>query len=253
MQNNRITAIIAEAIKSYTEKEYKSLNQLAISSGVALSYVHRLSLEKIESENLDPVKTFQVLKVVRNTSFAYEFAQMNPSWIQKINQWTGVHKELSEKLLENKDVEKIIISSDFNILAFILACNHCGTTITQLQKIGGGLLVQAAQELIDNGILKNVEGKIKDSTVKESHLSFTFSPESQLKVTSALIHQFNVKHRPKNSLVTLTGSFNDKFLANAQLRLREFRVWFEKERIKEENMGSKSSFLAMALDYFTED
>ena len=254
-KNNQISQLISDAIKSYIEadRSNRSIRQIGLRSEVSYGYIQRLSQNEISSEKLDPVKIYQILKVVKNLDFANEIIGENPDWERKVNMWRGLDKFLSRKSHHAKDIEQTILEDEHNIVAFILACNHPSwTTFSQLLKVGGIPLQNAAKRLIEKGVLIEQNDTIKLKKRIDEEWFISFSKKNLKTILPALIRHYDYERKhPKNYISLATGSFSAEFLEEAQHKIDNLKQWFATERLKPENAGPYDSFLGMVLDVFT--
>ena len=248
-----IPKIIASAIQTYLSGDSsRSIRQIAHYSDVTKSYIHRLSREEIPYEKLEPLRVFHVLKFVRNLEFAYEVIENNAEWALKLKRWLGVDKEFMRESVDDKNVEELILQNDYNMLAFVLACNHAGTSFEQLQKLGGEKLASAAEKLLNQEIFVMQGERIKEQVknLKKGNF-FTFTPESLKRLLPVLIRYCDTENRLYGSLSMATGSFNKDFYLKVKEKNQEFRRWYDEERRKEKNKGNIPGFMIIVSDTFT--
>ena len=251
-----MVSTIANIIQDYTAQEGRSLRQIEYYSGVSYGYVSRLANAQIPYEKIDPVKLFQIIKVAKNISSAYEMVGTNSDWIDKIKRVIGFGKDLGENAVEDRSIEQTIISSDERILAFLLSCNHCGTSEKQLLKVGGPALVKAAQDLKEKGILVEKSGIIKDSSNRtQDGWFYTFSRESYKRINAALNSVYDPNRKPPigSDVFTTTESCSKEFMDRLEEKMTEMRNWIDIEKVKPENKGNHPFFFTMTKDVFYDE
>ena len=254
MEQEKITKIIAEAIKSYVDQDGKSYRQIGLYTDISYGYIYRMSNQDIPVEQLNPINIYKVLKLVKNRGFAHEIVSQNPDWERRVQTWGGHSKVIN--LVEDRDTEKIITANTRNTLAFLLACNHRGTTKSQLSEIGGGQMVDAAEWLIDEDILQEKDGVITPSRNQSETWLFSFSKDSLKERIIPILNDYYNLHREetdKSYIFAKTNTWNNAFLQRLQKKIIEFRQWVDKEGKKEENKGTRPAFITLVMDSFSKD
>lgn len=247
--------MIATAIGEFSNKDGKSLRQIAHYSNVAYSYIYRLANREISEDSLDPIKVFQVLKFIKGIEHAYEFSLANPKWAKKVKSWVGLPEELVKRSIGLKEIEDIVAETDESILAFILACNHNGTTEKELAEIGGQLVLYAAKYLISKEILIEKDGKILSKHLSDNSLAFFgFSRETYKRVIPLLLKHYWPSHsgQDRNFIFAGTESLSEEFIKKTVQKISELRDWYSKESVLKENLGDNPAFFTITLDTFTD-
>lgn len=248
--------MIASAIGEFSNKDGKSLRQIAHYSNVAYSYIYRLANREISEDSLDPVKAFQVLKFIKGVEYAYTFSSHNEKWFKKVKCWVALPPSLIKKSVGLKEIETIVAETDESILAFILACNHSGTNPEELINIGGQLTLEAAKTLISKEILVQKDGSIFSKNLIENEMSFFgFSRETYKRVIPVLLRYYQVSRAGKNRNYIFAGTekFTPEFIQELQAKVTEFREWYTIQSKLEKNLGDNPTFFTMAMDTFSEE
>ena len=253
VEKDAVIDTIAKNIRNCIEKG-KSLRQIELYSGVSRSYIHRLSMALIAYDKIDPVKLFQVLKIVKNLQFAYEVLGTNEAWEQRVKKFTGFSRI---DAIEDREIEQAIISSEENIKVFLLACNHCGVKKDKLFRVGGITLIEAATDLIEKGILKEddlgviteASGRLKDNRF------FSFSKIACKKINVVLTSMYNPNRKPPipSDIYNSTEACSKEFADEVETKMDDFKKWLEKEKAKTKNKGKYPLFFTMTKDLFYDE
>ena len=253
---NTIIDLLSDKVTEYTTGE-KSLRQLARYSCVAYSYIRRLQQKEISEEKLNPVKVYQLLSYLDNKESAVIALSSNPDWLRKIKVWTGFNDtSIIKNSVTNSDVESIIISDDNNIIAFKLASNTGGATISLIKEVGGQMLINACEGLVEKGILKFEDNVFKTSLVNvENGQFFSFSREAYKRIIPALVRFYNVEHagQNRNYIYTATESVSKEFIHDFFQKVEELRQWYSVNSRKESSKGSNPFFFSMLMDTFSDN
>jgi hypothetical protein len=246
---------VAHAIAEYTSKDGKSLRQIELYTHVSYSYIRRLSLNDIDEQSINPLKLFPVLKFVKDSDYAYKIINTRPIWAKKLRAWVGLEKEEASKIVERQDLEYFITSSEESITVFILASNHNGIDLKDLQDMGGKKLINACEKLINNDIIYIENGNAKSNVVNLLKGEFfRFSREALQKVIPVIIKNYNPEHsgNSRNYQYLGTETLSADFILECYQKVEELRSWYSKNAMKPENQGDNPFFLSMLMDTFTD-
>jgi hypothetical protein len=253
---NTLVDLLSDKINDYTSAN-KSLRQLARYSCVAYSYIRRLQQKEITEDKLNPVKVFQLLSYLDDKGSAITALSSNQDWLHKIKVWTGFNDtSIIQKTVTNSEVESVITSDDNNIIAFTLASNSAGVSVSFLKEVGGMMLIKAAEILTEKGILKFENNSFKTSlTNVENGEFFSFTREGYKRIIPALVRFYNVENsgQNRNYIYTATESLSKEFIHEFFQKVEELRQWYSINSRRPESSGSNPFFFSMFMDSFNKN
>lgn len=260
MENNietqgtsKLTAQISKILDEYFEKYGTSARYLGESASVYRKYIKRLHNQEIPEDKICPKKLYKTLSKVAPDS-VHRIIGAREDWIDIVSRWKVMDRKTFDRSVSNEELESIIMEDDFTTIAFIIASDARGVNEDYLVEVGGFLLVNAANKLVENKILKIENGFYVSAIFENSSNTFAWSNSKVGQVIKAVNNYFDSTHSGQNRnyrfLLTLTG--NKKCVRNMYDRIDNFCKELSEECRRPENQGNIPIFFNTTMDTFTD-